>query len=284
MEREKDKEQKNRLDSKNTRLRVLSGIVLAILLFGTCILGGIAWYLFSALIAAGGIYEFYKLHDIHKTPEGIVGYVFTAGYWVLVWFDLRDWMLPLFIVTFLVEMGIYVFRFTKTTSEKAMASVFGLIYPAVLASYLQFTRTEPDGLYLALAVFAGSWGSDVFAWLFGSLFGRHRLNTPVSPKKTWEGVIGGILGSAALGLCYGLVISLFTDFKNPGLTFMILAASASLVSMIGDLTASAFKRHHGVKDYSNLIPGHGGILDRFDSVLFVAPVIYYGSILLSKLL
>lgn len=271
------------MEKKNVVQRVISGIVLAVLLFGTCFLGGIAWYLFSLAIAAGGIYEFYKLYGLQKSPEGFVGYAFTVSYWLLILFGRSRYLLPLLILSFLIEMTLYVFRFTKSSSEKALASVFGLIYPVVMASYLYFVRRMDHGFYLTLLVFAGSWGADVFAWLVGTLIGKHHLPTAISPKKTWEGILGGIVGSGLLGLIFGLVIGAVSDFTNPALICTLLAAASAVVSIIGDLTASAFKRHHGVKDYSKLIPGHGGVLDRFDSVLFVAPVIYYGSILLARI-
>lgn len=273
----------NKMDKKNTKLRILSGIVLAVALFGTEILGGIAWFCFVLFIAFGGLYEFYKLYDLQKSVEGIVGYVVTAGFYALIWFEQTRFLIPLLVAAFLILMSIHVIRFEKRSSEQAIASVFGLIYPVALASFLHFCRTLDHGVYLTLLIFAGSWGSDVFAWLIGSLFGKHHLSNVISPKKTWEGLIGGIVGSAVLGLGYGLVISLFSGLPVPWLICPILSASAAILSVFGDLAASAFKRHHGIKDYSNLIPGHGGVLDRFDSVLFVAPVIYYESLLLLKL-
>ena len=271
-----------RMNKKNVVQRVLSGIVLAILLFGTCILGGIAWFLFTAVFALGGIYEFYKIYGLQKSPEGFIGYAVTAGYFALVWFDLRGWIPMLLVLAFVLLMGIHVIRFTKTTAEQALASAFGLVYPVVLFSFLYFIRSE-YGVFLALLVFAGSWGADIFAWRIGSLFGKHRLPTSISPKKTWEGIIGGLLGAAILGFGYGMVIRLIpgADVHPSVPVCIILAVLTTPISIFGDLTASAFKRHSGIKDFSNLIPGHGGVLDRFDSVMFVAPVLFYACRLLS---
>ena len=272
-----------RMDKKNTKLRIISGSILAILLFTTVIIGGIAWLLFTAFIAFGGLYEFYKLYDLQKKAEGFIGYAVTAVYFALLYFNFKRFVIPLFVAAFLLMMIVYVLRFTNRKAEQATASVFGLVYPVILSSFLFLNRNLEHGVYLTLIVFAGSWVSDVFAWLFGSLFGKHRLPTPISPKKTWEGVAGGIFGAIILGLGYGLVISTFSDLPYPWIVCPVLSASASVFSIFGDLAASAFKRHHGIKDYSNLIPGHGGVLDRFDSVLFVAPIIYYESLLVLKL-
>ena len=273
-----------KMDQKNTKQRIISGIVLAVLLFSTEIIGGIAWLLFTACIAFGGLYEFYKLYDLQKSAEGIVGYVTTAGFFALLYFNYKRFLIPLFVAAFLLLMILHVLKFRKRKAEQAMASFFGLIYPVILSSFLYLTRNLEHGVYLTLIIFAGSWVSDVFAWLFGSLFGKHHLPTPISPKKTWEGVVGGILGAVLIGLGYGLVISTFSDLPYPWLICPILAASVAVFSVFGDLAASAFKRHHGIKDYSNLIPGHGGVLDRFDSVLFVAPIVYYECLLVLKLL
>ena len=134
----------------------------------------------------------------------------------------------------------------------------------------------PDGKYLVWLILLSSWGCDTFAYCAGKLFGKHKMTPKLSPKKTVEGAIGGVVGAAVLGFLYG------TFFKNnmiqvinPGVISGAACAIAAVISMVGDLAASAIKRNHDIKDYGNLIPGHGGILDRFDSMIFTAPAIYF---------
>ena len=102
----------------------------------------------------------------------------------------------------------------------------------------------------------------------------------LSPKKSVEGGIGGILGAALIGVLYGLAINYWGSADADLLTYAVIGAAGGAISQIGDLAASAIKRYHNIKDYGKLIPGHGGILDRFDSVIFTAPIIYYLAILL----
>ena len=121
------------------------------------------------------------------------------------------------------------------------------------------------------------------AYCVGMLIGRHKMTPQLSPKKTWEGAAGGVLGSALLGLIYALLLKEHLSFfSQPVLVTPLLCAAGSVISQIGDLAASAIKRSVGVKDYGNLIPGHGGILDRFDSVIVTAPIVYYLILLLQQ--
>ena len=117
-----------------------------------------------------------------------------------------------------------------------------------------------------------SWGCDTCAYCVGMLFGKHKLTPLLSPKKTVEGAVGGVLGAALLGLIFGAVFgSRMAEIVNPPAA----CAISAVISQIGDLAASAIKRNHNVKDYGHLIPGHGGVLDRFDSMIFTAPAIFF---------
>ena len=147
---------------------------------------------------------------------------------------------------------------------------FGFCYVSVLMSYVYLTRAHSDGVYFVWLILLSAWGSDTLAYCTGMLIGRHKLCPSLSPKKTIEGAIGGVIGSALLSAIFGALFA-----KQYLIHFVIIGVLASPVSMLGDLTASAYKRHMGIKDYGNLIPGHGGIMDRFDSVLFTAPFVYY---------
>ena len=123
--------------------------------------------------------------------------------------------------------------------------------------------------------FLGSWGSDTFAYCTGMLFGKHKAFPKLSPKKSVEGCIGGAVGAAILAVVYAIIVNqMYSDISVfiPG--FALLGFLASVVSQIGDLAASAMKRNFGIKDYGKLIPGHGGVLDRFDSVIFTAPLLF----------
>ena len=107
-------------------------------------------------------------------------------------------------------------------------------------------------------------------------FGKRKIFPKLSPKKSLEGHIGGIVGAALIGLIYGNIFQgKITGVNNPKLAFAVIGAASSVISQIGDLAASAIKRNYEIKDYGKLIPGHGGILDRFDSIIFTAPVVYY---------
>ena len=131
-------------------------------------------------------------------------------------------------------------------------------------------REATGGEYYWYFIFIGAWVTDTFAYFSGRLFGKHKLIPAVSPKKTVEGAIGGAVCCALVAMLYGLVIGKCFDGVSPN--YLVLAVSGLLiavVSQIGDLAMSAIKRQYGIKDYGKLLPGHGGLLDRFDSCMAV---------------
>ena len=124
-------------------------------------------------------------------------------------------------------------------------------------------------------IFLSSWGCDTCAYCVGMLIGKHKMAPRLSPKKSVEGGVGGVLGAALLGALFSLAMNQWGGADVDPLLYAVICGAGGIISQIGDLAASAIKRNHDVKDYGKLIPGHGGILDRFDSVIFTAPVIYY---------
>ena len=145
-------------------------------------------------------------------------------------------------------------------------------------SFVYKTRMLEGGVYLVWVILIFAWGSDTFAYLVGCSMGKHKAFPRLSPKKTWEGCVGGLLGASLLGAAYGAIFgSKLPDFGSvhPSVVLGITGLLAAVLSMFGDLAASGIKRDHSVKDYGKLIPGHGGVLDRFDSVLFTAPAVYF---------
>ncbi len=143
-------------------------------------------------------------------------------------------------------------------------------------AHIVWIRREPVfGLWNTIAVFVGSWLTDTCAYFAGRAFGRHKLAPVISPKKTVEGSIGGVLGAAVFVLVYGAIVGRFTAVEPNYGNLFLLGLVCGFVSQLGDLSMSAIKREYNIKDYGNIMPGHGGVMDRFDSVLFVAPVVYH---------
>jgi phosphatidate cytidylyltransferase len=180
----------------------------------------------------------------------------------------REALYLMLLVAFMLIMAVYVFTFPKYDTQKVMAAFFGIVYVPVMLSFIYQTRMLPEGFSLVWLIFFCSWGCDTFAYCTGMLLGRHKLAPVLSPKKSIEGAVGGVLGAALLGVIYAVLIG------KPAGIYALICAIGAVASQIGDLAASAIKRQHEMKDYGNLIPGHGGILDRFDSVIVTAPMIY----------
>ncbi|MCL6561251.1 MAG: phosphatidate cytidylyltransferase, partial [Firmicutes bacterium] len=153
-------------------------------------------------------------------------------------------------------------------------TLMGTLYVGLL-SYIYLIRTLPHGWIWLIFMLVGTWASDTTAYFVGKAFGRRRLAPVLSPKKTLEGAIGGVLGSVLTGYLFALIYP-FLPISKMFILGLLLGAAAE----VGDLLESAFKRQAGMKDSSALIPGHGGILDRFDSALFTAPLVYYFVLLL----
>lgn len=146
---------------------------------------------------------------------------------------------------------------------------------AVMLSYVYQTRMLEDGAVAVWLIFLSSWGCDTCAYCAGMLLGKHKMAPKLSPKKSVEGGIGGIVGAALLGAIFAVAANKITGAGVNPAQYAVICGVGGMISQIGDLAASAIKRNHDIKDYGKLIPGHGGILDRFDSVIFTAPIIYY---------
>ena len=268
------------------RTRLLSGILLMVIALVTLITGGELLFAVLLLISLIGMSELYKVFSIERKAPGIVGYIFAVLYYALVYFEPQlpgeklTWFMMLFMAYLICLMAVLVFAYPRYNTQQIFAAFFGLFYVAVMLSYIYQTRILPSGVFTVWLVFVCSWGCDTCAYCVGMLIGKHKMAPVLSPKKSVEGGIGGILGAALIGVLYALAINHWGGAEASVLTYAIIGAAGGAISQIGDLAASAIKRYHNIKDYGKLIPGHGGILDRFDTAIFTAPIIYYLAILL----
>ena len=256
--------------------RLISGIGLLIVAILAFYIGNLPLIILSALISIIGLFEFYRALDLDKKNIAYLGYVYSLIYYCLIYFKLNQYIFFSVIAFLLVIFAIYVFTFPKYKTEEISLIFMGVMYIPILFSYVYNTRTFDDGHYLAWLILISSWGSDTCAYAVGSLFGKHKIAPVLSPKKSVEGSIGGVLGAALIGGIFGAILSgHFISTLSPVFTCAASCAIGSVISQVGDALASAIKRNHNIKDYGNLIPGHGGILDRFDSMIFTAPAIFF---------
>ena len=267
---------KRSFDWKNLGIRVLGAAAFLLVMVPAWILGGWFWFAAMALVSLLGTFEFYRAFKIEKTLSGAAGFLSSVIYLAVLGFFPEQDLMPFITLGFLLTMSAYVFSFKSMDAERALASFGGFFYLTVMASYQILIRRLDGGFYLLLFTAVASWGCDVFAYLFGMALGKHKMSPVLSPKKSVEGAVGGVLGSTVVsGILAFCLKGHLTLFSRPVLACMAVTFAASLLSMVGDLLASAFKRHRNIKDYSHLIPGHGGVLDRVDSFIFIGPVIYY---------
>ncbi len=260
--------------------RLLSGIVLVILTATSLVFGGTYLFLLMLLISIIGMTELYKIYGIEKSILGFGGYFSAIIYYLSIYFDFGEYSYTILVISLIILMTIYVFTYPKYKVEQVTMGFFAIVYVAVMLSFIYRIRVMNDGVLYVWLVYVCSWGNDTCAYLAGRAFGKHKMSPKLSPKKTVEGAIGGILGSVLLGFIYAMCIKNNLTVDNAILAICVASAGGAALSIVGDLAASAIKRSHNVKDYGKLIPGHGGILDRYDSVVFTAPAVYFLLILL----
>lgn len=255
--------------------RLLSGIVLLAIMIAAFVCGGNVLFGLVVFISLVGLFELYRAVNLQKSPLAWLGYGATLLFDVIMYFNLSDYYLVVPVILMLLIMSCYVIYYPKYNSNDAAFSFFGFFYVSIMLSYLYQVRMMENGLYMVWLIFIGAWGSDTCAYCVGMLIGKHKLPNELSPKKSIEGCIGGVVGAALIGLIYATIFkNQITEVRNPQVAFAIVGAVSSVISQIGDLAASGIKRNHGIKDYGTLIPGHGGIMDRFDSIIFTAPIVY----------
>ncbi len=267
------------------KTRILSGIVLAIIMVSSSLCGGLYLYLLCAGVSLIGMYELYRVINIQKSPMAFMGYISAILYYLCILTGYEKYDIFVFVIALMAMMSVYVFTFPKYNIEQVTLTFLGLFYVAVMLSYIYKVRILEHGIYIVWLIFIASWGNDTCAYFTGVFLGKHKMAPILSPKKSIEGAIGGIAGATLLGAVLGYVVSgrMAGTFTHPVIIFAVASFVGAILAIIGDLTASAIKRNHDIKDYGKLIPGHGGILDRYDSVIFTAPAVFWAVFILNRL-
>lgn len=276
------------------KVRIISGVTFALLMLFVVWMGdavlAVAWCVVSviAYIEMANATQVALPGENGKRKLNAIEWLSVVGivcYYAIVYFTENPlWEMLVIIFLLILTMMIYVFMFPKYKAEQIMHSFFAFVYGPVMISFSLMTRmmsNELDtpyyniGFFAAWMIFISAWASDTCAYFAGVTLGKHKMAPHLSPKKSIEGAIGGVLGSTIAGALYGWILQYYHILTEKEIwIFALLGMCGSVVAQIGDLAASAVKRNFGIKDYGKCIPGHGGVLDRFDSVIFTSPLIY----------
>lgn len=246
-------------------IRTISGIIGLFLLIVIVSKGGFLLLLSIYLISIIGLREFYKAMEKNDvSPIYSIGYLWTTGLFInsLSIFNNLNILVTCSIIILLILTVIN----KDIKIQDVSITLLGMLY----IPFLLFHISNLEGNIYIWLIFIISFGTDTFAYISGNLFGKKKLCPEISPNKTIGGFIGGIIGSILLSIIFSIYFNLGPIWK-----IVILAIICSILSQLGDLVASKIKRSTGIKDYGNIMPGHGGVLDRFDSIIFTAPAIYY---------
>ena len=272
---------------KISKERTISAVVLVIVALAAILPGGIILALTLYVVSIIGFLELTKACGVRtqkmNSLEGIGILCITLYYAVMYLVQDTSYSMPLVILMLIALMFVYVFGFSKYHANQVMNTYFSLIYAPVMLSFVFLTRQLENGIYLVWMIFISSWISDTCAYLVGVMIGKHKLAPVLSPKKSIEGAVGGVAGAALVGALFGAYLDNVLLLENFAVILAIVGGVGSVISQVGDLAASAIKRNHEIKDYGKLIPGHGGIMDRFDSVIFTAPITYFLIIMLRNI-
>jgi len=230
---------------------------------------------FIMVISLIGIREYFNaIKSKDYKPSTLICYAATLIYYAILIYNKNGEHIGSFIIILtLVLLCIPVINIKYTFIDSSL-SLLGVLYVAVFFSFIPLINFKAGGNILVWLVFITSWGCDTAAYYSGKAFGKRKLCPKVSPKKTIEGSVGGAIGAAIITLIFGLIMENKFTIMNP-IHYAVIGLICGVMSQFGDLVASSIKRYVGIKDYSHLIPGHGGILDRFDSIIFSSVVIYY---------
>lgn len=261
--------------------RLLSGVVLIAVMGIAFAFGG---YLLSALLMLISIVGYFELvkalcsetEKRNVNGPDLIAVISIVLYYMAINFSSDTTYLIIGIGGFMVaELIWFVIKFPLYSSDRIVRTVFSVIYCPVMLSFIYMIRELEGREFLVWMVLICSWGCDTLAYCFGSLFGKHHPFKALSPKKSTEGCIGGILGSALLGLLFGLLyVRKFIPDQYVEWKLALICGLGALIGMVGDLAASGIKRNNNIKDFGHLIPGHGGIMDRFDSMILCGPAAY----------
>ena len=282
--------------------RVLVGVVAIPLILLLCMAGGLYFFSFIALASAVALREFYGLAEV-KGAKPLVVMGIIGGFFINLSFFLPGrWQPPLLVTVLLAIMVVFslreLFRNQGSALLNLSTTIFGVLYvslffgtligirehfvPAVFPVARYFTsgagvadariadQLHAWGGYTVISIFAMIWICDSAAFHVGSALGKHKLFPRVSPQKSWEGAVAGLIAAILVALAAKYLVLTFL----PVTSAIVLGAIVGTIGQLGDLTESLLKRDAGVKDSSTLIPGHGGVFDRFDSLLLVAPCAY----------
>lgn len=247
-------------------------------------LGGIYLKVLVALLSLMGIYEFYNVSRKKGiNPLSIVSYILTIVYYIMIINNSFSFEKLFLMILF----ALFIMLCIPVISDKynfidVAVTLMGFLYVTMFFSFITLINDKPNGKYLIWIIFISAWLCDTSAYYVGKYFGKNKLCPRVSPKKTIEGSIGGLIGSTLFCGIYGLVVNSF-GVQVPVYHFIFMGIVCGVFCQFGDLVASSIKRYVDVKDYSNLIPGHGGILDRFDSILFTSVIVYYYVTMIMKI-
>ncbi len=267
--------------------RVITALIFGIIFIGALLLmNTVIFPVFVAVLSVMAVYEIEKAVRLSNKLIISASLVISAAIPFVTHFGIKI-NTAAFMCIYVVMMLIFMLvLYEKTKFEQAVIAIFSSVCVPFSFSLMIIFRdahkhfsgfTPKDGVYLLILAFCASWATDIFAYFVGSKLGKHKLCPKISPKKSVEGAIGGVVGAALVNV---LILFIFRKcvFEQASLisypAVAVLSVVLSVVSMFGDLAASTIKRNFGIKDFGKLLPGHGGIMDRFDSALFVMPVLY----------
>ena len=257
--------------------RIISGllgfpIVAIILILGNKYIVDISF----AIIAALSLHEYFNAFKEKAKPIVWIGYLATS---LIAFIHIIPLEYAITIVSVLIPLAILlmflqiILTNMKTNIKDISITFFGICYIPLFLMFIPLLKGLENGNFLIWYIIFSAWGTDVFAYIFGKTLGKHKFSK-ISPNKTLEGCIGGTIGSVIIILLYTIVCNTWFNLGISYIYIVLIGILLSIIGQIGDFSASSIKRYVGIKDFSNLIPGHGGMLDRIDSVIFIAPFAY----------
>jgi len=261
--------------------RIITAVIGLPILFALLILGN--WDLFAAvfLLSNVGMYEYCKAlnQKLENKISFLLMFVLSSAMIFVIKWDLFI-ALPMMCLALTVIFCFEIFS-KNADAMRAISCVFALLYVPVSFSFLLLFEAIQNGQYFLWMIFIIAFITDTFAYFTGRALKGPKLAPAISPKKTRSGAIGGLIFAAIAMLIYGIVLHFSFQFTLPYYLYILVGVVASITGQCGDLAASMIKRKMEIKDFGKILPGHGGILDRFDSILFIIPVVFVFAIFVS---